>query len=693
MVDLRKALYISNLKYNSLLNTIPSIAWFVDKKSKYIDVNDTFIVQSGKELKEILGKTHKEVWGEQISTKCYKNDSIVITSKAPYSSEEIIYGQDGHKHFKIYRSPVIDDKKNIIGIIAVGIDITDKVNMETKFRILIENIPFMVWYNDKDGRYLNSNTKFASFNNTTVANLIGKTYRDFFNKTDAKVISAQDNEAIRVNKTVKFNMTHKIQDTLHHYEIYKTPVINVGNEVMGIVGTVVDVTEIIETRKNIEKQAFTDYNTNLQNRRALYAYLDKNLKDNIISMFLMDIDNFKYINDNYGHNIGDFVLLNVAQTLSKLFGYESVFRLGGDEFVVIFKNASTKAFLVEHAEKLLQSVHSQTISKIPNERISLSIGIASCDCNLKLSNACNFCNGNDIACKQEKCNSEDCKITRRADIALYASKKKGKNCYEFYSEDLDKERHLMFNIAKDLGFALERDEISLFYQPQYTTDRKLIGFEALFRWKNKKYSKIPIIKIISIMEKSNLIIDIGRVIIEKACLFAKKINKNRTEPIIISFNVSSIQIMNRIFLSDFKSILEKTNVSPSLLGVEVTESILLENITENIQKLQLLKDIGIKIILDDFGTGYSSLNYLVKFPLSIIKIDKSFINDLEKGTEYKSIIKLIIDCSHSLSLDIIAEGVETEKQLKILKDMNVNIMQGYLFSHPVSEEAALSLIE
>lgn len=432
--------------------------------------------------------------------------------------------------------------------------------------------------------------------------------------------------------------------------------------------------EIEDVDDNIIKFLCTDYQTGLLNRMALYEYINYRFKGNFVKSMIIDIDNFKYINDTYGYLIGDKILKKVSDKLKQVCVNDLVFRFGGDEFIVISNYAMSKNVIEDKAKTILAEINSITHEEMKNEKINVSIGISLCKCNGKC------------------CNKGHCKLISKSNIALYEAKKSGKNKYIIYTKGLENKRVLNHDIERGLNEAIKNDEIMLYYQPQYTSENKLYGFEALFRWKNKNYAHIPVIDIIKIMEKSNLILSIGKEIMRKACLFAKKINENRQKKLIVSFNVSSVQIMDDKFTDDIKRIIEETKVDATYIGIEITETVLIDNIEENIQKIKVVKELGIKISLDDFGTGYSSFNYLVKLPLSVVKIDRSFVVGMEESDEYKKLIKLLIDASRSLKLEIVAEGVEKEIQRTILNEMGVNYIQGYLLSKPLEENKALEVI-
>ena len=334
------------------------------------------------------------------------------------------------------------------------------------------------------------------------------------------------------------------------------------------------------------------------------------------------------------------------------------------------QNFVNKDFLIEKAEEILDILSAKNKNgKLT--RVSASIGIVVGDIN-----------------EEENIDS----LLMKGDLALYKAKEQGKNQYVFYNKYLDQKRCLDLDIEQELRNALAKNELVLYYQPQYDLNRKLVGFEALLRWHNEKFKHIPIIEVIKIMEKYNLIDDIGRFITRSAMEFSRKINENRKRNIVISINISSIQIMKNNFVRKIKKYLGEIGADPKNIGLEITETVLLQNIEENIEKIKELRDIGIKISLDDFGTGYSSFSYLVKLPLNNIKIDKSFVKGMTEAEEYKKLIKLTVDTARALKLNVVGEGVETERDFEILKEIGIDYIQGYLFSKPIPEKEAMELL-
>ncbi|ACD53981.1 diguanylate cyclase [Clostridium botulinum] len=656
---------IKDIQFDALLNNTPFMAWFKDKDSNYIKVNNEFMEHSGKTMNQIKGNGDHYVWSGMVGDRCRQFDLEVMNKRTQVVFDEIIPGEKGFKQFNMYKAPVINEFDEVIGTIGIARDITDLKNKDAKLQMLMDNLPFPVWLTDINAKYVNGNKKFADYFSVSMDKLIGRIPHEFFGEDIVKDIYSQNKEVMEAKETRKFESDIKINNEIRSVEIYKTPVLDIGNEVIGITSALIDITDIKEAQRKIKKQAFTDALTQISNRTALYDYMKNESDYSNIGMMLVDIDNFKDINDYYGHNFGDKVIVHVANELKKICNDAFICRFGGDEFLAVFKGVENENIICDKAEKILEKIH-----MYKEHDFSVSIGIAI---------------GDDI--------SDINRLLVKVDLAMYKSKELGKNRFMKYTKELEAEKNLTLNIEKDLKYAIAKNEVKVFYQPQYTIDRKLKGFEALFRWKSKKYANVPVIKIIEVMESSNLIIDMGYYIMREACKFAKKINENRKDKIVVSINISAIQIMEKDFIKKVKSIINKTGVYIDCIGIEITETVLVKNIEENIMKIKELKDMGVTISLDDFGTGYSSLNYIVNMPLSLIKIDKSFISGMNVKKEYIKLLRLIIASAHSLNLPIVAEGVETEEQLAKLNKMNVDYVQGFLFSKPVEEEKAFKLLE
>ncbi|MDX8334987.1 sensor domain-containing protein [Candidatus Cetobacterium colombiensis] len=659
----------NKLKFYTLLDNIPYMAWFKNKNSEYMIVNNEFKEHCGKDFETIRGRDDQFVWDGMIGENCRQYDLKVMTERKQLIFDEIIPGKKGYKQFNIYKVPVVDGRDNILGTMGIARDITDLKNKDVKFDILLENMPFAVFTKNRKGEIIQSNSTFYKLTNINEMSHLILREEDFLGKKYCESIAIEDKDVI-YNKN-NINLVRSLRTSLGEriLEVFKSPIIDISGEVIGIICTMRDVTEVKSQEARIKRMAYTDSLTGLANRRGLYNYVETNLtsKDADATIMFMDLDNFKYLNDNYGHQHGDEILIEFGEDLQRICECGFVSRIGGDEFVIVWEGKMGRETATEIAEKILNLLNGK---KMKFSKLSASIGIVT---------------GNT---GEETIDN----FLTKGDLALYKAKDQGKNQYVFYNRDLDKKRCLNEEIEQDLRNALDREELELYYQPQYTCSNELIGLEALLRWNNDKYRKVPIIEIINIMEKSVLIDEIGKFITRSAFSFAKKINENREDKIIVSVNISAIQIMKHNFVRSMKKIISEIDVDPSCVGIEITETVLLQNINENILKIKELKDIGVKISLDDFGTGYSSFSYLVKIPLTNIKIDKSFIWGMKDSEEYRTLVKLCIDTAHALNLKVVAEGVETTEDLCLLKYMKADYIQGYLFSRPLPKKEIEEMI-
>ncbi|MEG0135257.1 MAG: EAL domain-containing protein [Cetobacterium sp.] len=661
-----------DIQLKTLMNNIPYMTWFKDKNSNYIMVNDAFKSHSGKNMETIYGKSDDFVWDGMLGEKCREYDLDVMEKNTQVVFDEVIPGKQGYREFNIYKAPVHDYEGTIIGTVGIAKDITDLKNENTKVNIIMENIPSAVWLNDVDGNILNVNSKFYEFFKIPNQSVIGENVLKIVGEKFKNEIETENRLVLTKRKTMSFERKIVIDKEEKIVSVHKTPVLDLENKIIGIVGMMQDITKSKKTQEKIEKLVYTDTLTDLGNRRALYKYFNEiKDKDCILTVMTIDLDNFKKLNDSLGHHMGDKAIIIIGEKLKESCADGFIGRNGGDEFIIIWDNLNSIEEVKKISEKILSNIVTEFRKEDKFNVVSASIGVVS----EKLD-------GNNLVT-----------LLMKADFALYEAKDLGKNCYVIYTQELEEKRILSIDIEQDLKKSIERDEIHLHYQPQYTNDGKIFGFEALFRWKNEKYSKVPVLEIIKIMENQNILYIVSDSIIEKALTFIKRINKKYNTEYLISINISTLEIMDRDFVPKIKNLLNKIDINPKWVGLEITETTLMKDMDKNIEKLKELKDMGIRISLDDFGTGYSSFNYLIRLPLSEVKIDRSFVSKIFMGNEYEKLVKLIIDLSHSLNLPVVAEGVETVEEFNILKNMNTDYYQGYYFSKPIEEEKIIELID
>jgi|GEM_PF-1337066 len=440
--------------------------------------------------------------------------------------------------------------------------------------------------------------------------------------------------------------------------------------------------ELIKRKEELYRAAYSDILTGVPNREHFYLYLENRLTDTFdfgvyndqrtrvrdnMTLITADMDDFKMINDLHGHNTGDKVLLGIAQdlkALSKKNGWYLA-RTGGDEFSVLIEEPMDQNAI----EKIVQQIKMIYYQRNFAEKIvfytSASIGIA--------------------RYPEDTLRIED--LEKNADMALTQAKAAGKNCYAFFDPSMHVRTEQDMIIQNNLPEAIALSQFFLVYQPQYEVrSKKIVGYEALIRWDEPTLGHVAPSVFIPIAEKAGYILSIGKWVLETACEFACKMNEGKKEYVIISVNVSAIQIMQPDFYETVIEITERKRVSPKWIGLEITETSVLTAVSTYEDVLSRLKGAGFHIILDDFGTGYSSLHYLRDLPIETIKVDRSFITTLGKSPDSWDVLRLIIDIMHLMKKQVVAEGVETEEQLHFLTDSSCDIIQGYIYSRPLHEE-------
>lgn len=429
----------------------------------------------------------------------------------------------------------------------------------------------------------------------------------------------------------------------------------------------------------IHKLAYYDNLTSLPNRTMFIQRLSDHTKKSAdsketrrLAIVAVDLDHFKDINDSMGHNIGDAILRAVGKRLRSSMPESSfVARTGEDEFAVMTPLTNNAHTAKDIAEKVINIIRLEPF-KVFNEnfQVRASIGVSTFP---------------DDAVDPDQ-------VLKNADIALNRAKEEGKDTVKEYSEDFDKAVQARFQMLRDLRDALEKDELTLHYQPQFDLKTgRLIGAEALIRWWKPDNSKhggsfISPVEFIPIAEQSGLIVPIGEWVLHKACEAALSWTSHDGEPLRIAVNVSGAQFYQSDLVTHVKKVLKETGIESNRLELEVTESMFMDDIQHTVKTLQDLHSLGVELAIDDFGTGYSSLSYLRQFPIDRLKIDQSFIRNALNNADDAAITKTIIQLGHSLNLKVIAEGVETKDHESFLVEESCDEVQGYRYSKPIAED-------
>ncbi|MFV1984570.1 MAG: putative bifunctional diguanylate cyclase/phosphodiesterase [Thiohalomonadales bacterium] len=442
-----------------------------------------------------------------------------------------------------------------------------------------------------------------------------------------------------------------------------------------------DITERKKAAAEIEHQVYYDTLTKLPNRKLLLERLEQALitgrrHNHYGGLLFIDLDRFKSINDSLGHSIGDSLLIEAANRIkSCIWDEDTASRFGGDEYIVLLRHLgndkNSASLTAKKIASRIQEVFKKPFVIKDNEmHVTSSIGIA-------------------LFPFQEQ-GVED--IIKHADTAMYSAKENGRNQVAFYLSEMHEKVVKRITLEKDFRDAVNEKQLDVYYQPQIDNDNNIIAFEALARWKHPVHGFINPEVFIEIAEDTGLIYAVGDFILNKSISEITQLNIDYNKDFNLSVNISPHQFRKKTFVSIIKNLIDDFQLNKNFLTLEVTEHIAIENLKETIAKFEQLRQVGVRLSLDDFGTGYSSLSHLKRLPIDELKIDKSFIFDIEYNPQDALLVQTIIKIAHQFNLNVIAEGVETKQQLAFLLKENCNVYQGYYYSRPLPIKQLIKLV-
>jgi len=505
------------------------------------------------------------------------------------------------------------------------------------------------------------------------SNFVGKLIDTILSPTAVEILLSSIHEAERNGHSQGKQIELSLPEGMRFFELSVSRKAVVEGQKLRFIVLMHDISQRVEAEQKIHYMAFYDFLTDLPNRRLLTNRLQQALASSASSgregaLLYIDLDNFKTLNDTLGHDIGDLLLKQVAKRLEFCVRESgTVARLGGDEFIVMLEGLSERSI---DAAKQAEAVGKKIIAELNQPywltgqeyNSSVSIGILM------------FCSNT--------LTSDD--LLRQADIAMYQAKNAGRNTLRFFDPKMQDTINARAILENELRKALENHQFYLCFQIQVDSLYSALGAEALIRWHHPERGLISPTQFIPLAEETGLILPIGQWVLETACAQIKSWQQDAlTKDLVLAVNVSAKQFHQTEFVSDVITIIQRHAINPMLLKLELTESMLLENIEGTIVTMNILKEVGVRFSLDDFGTGYSSLQYLKRLPFDQIKIDQSFVHDLVLNKSDREIVRTIIGMVTSLNLNVIAEGVETEEQHQLLKQMGCFHYQGYLFGRPM----------
>ena len=545
---------------------------------------------------------------------------------------------------------------------------------EDRLNTILDSVDAYIYIKDTELRYQYVNRKVAELFGSTQDAVVGRTDADFFDAATVARLRVNDLRVVQHGERVEEEEANLSADggEEHTYLSVKLPLRRPDGTVHALCGISTDITRQKQSERAIHQLAFYDPLTQLPNRRLLMERLQHALtaqkrSNTCGALLFIDIDNFKDLNDTLGHTTGDLLLAQVAERLTHCVrAQDTLARQGGDEFVVVLEglSASTDEALqhAQHvAQKILQHLAEPYLLEDHHFKTTVSIG---------------------VAMFRGAPNGQD-ELLRQADLAMYQAKADGRNTVRFFNPQMQAQVSARTALETDLYQALQAQQFALYYQPQVDEQEQRLGFEALVRWQHPVRGLVSPAEFIPVAESSGLILPLGRWILETACrqLVAWAAHAD-TRSLSIAVNLSARQFRQTDFVDQVQGILQATGANPQRLELELTESLLIDDLAGVVQKMDALKALGVRFALDDFGTGYSSLNVLKRLPLDQLKIDQSFVHDLLLDQSSASIVRAIVTLGDSLQLQVIAEGVETTEQRNALVALGCTHFQGYLFGRP-----------
>ena len=543
------------------------------------------------------------------------------------------------------------------------------------FRAMIDQVPDYLFIKDTQSRFVVANRAVAADLGLKPEDLIGKSDFDLHPPELARQFFADEQKVISSGKPT-IDIDEFIVDTdgaQKWLSTSKLPLRNDENEIIGIVGICRDVTARKRAEDQIHFMAHHDALTGLPNRtllmdRLTQALLQAQRNGSRVTAIFIDLDNFKLVNDSLGHNAGDTLLKTVAERMVKCVrATDTVVRLGGDEFVVLLIDQADSPIV---ATVVLDKLRAAIAEPVPvggqTFRVTCSIGLATFP--------------------GDGADAET--LLMNADVAMYQAKDKGRDNFQFYTAEMNVTAHERRVLQEGLRIALVRNEFALVYQPQVDLQTGLIfAVEALVRWHHPEFGVIAPAKFIPMAEESGLIVPLGDWVLREACRQNKAWQNAGMPHITVCVNVSARQFREKNWVKRVAHALHETGLEAKYLELELTESLLMQDVNQAIATMQELQAIGVQFSIDDFGTGYSSLSALKSFPVARLKIDQSFVRNLPHDANDRSIATAVISLGQKLNMKVIAEGVETDEQMAFLVDQKCDEIQGYHFSKPIESDA------
>lgn len=660
----------------SVLNAIPDLLFEFNGEGRYLNIwaQRPELLAAPKEA--LLGRTIYDVLPPDAAEICNSALQEAMANRISLGKTFCLDLPHGTEWFELSVSRKSGGAESDPHFLAISRNVTERKRLELEvakreheFRTLVENAADTVARYGKDLRRLYANPAFAELVEGGVDALLGKKPSEVPGGSHADVYEEKLVDVMATGEEIEFELrwTDKSGRELCSL-INLTPEFGKDGTVETVLAVGRDISELYAFRQKIHQMAFYDTLTTLPNRALFSDRLRQMIADaswhhQLGGVMMLDMDRFKEINDTMGHAVGDELLREAGARLTACVrSYDTVARLGGDEFAVLLPDVRHGDDIGRIADKMRSAFDRPFLLAGKEVFVTCSIGIA--------------------LYPDDSTEADD--LLRYADSAMYFAKRSGRNAFRFYSRDLTESANERLMLESELRRAVERGELEVYYQPKVRlSDGALIGSEALLRWKHPQRGMIPPDKFIPIAEDSGLIIEIGEWVLRESCRAAAAMNGAGKPAHKVAINLSARQFQTGDLLAVVSQVLDETHCRPEWIELEITESLLLDEDGRVLEVLRAFRSLGITVAIDDFGTGYSALSYLARFPITTLKIDRSFVSRIDTDSFRAELVKAILSIAHCLGQEVVAEGVETAGQAAFLTAHGCQVAQGYLFSKPV----------